>query len=194
MVSFALLTALAYLSVLASSSPRQNDFATHSTSDNHANLLEYSISDERKFRDLSYRWTHAWDQKDKATWLAITAPEVIANYTDYPAVGTLTISSPASIFDHSFDDRGLGDRRLHTQHFLGSSLFTHISKSEAKGDWQVRARHVREVNGEERQWDSSAYVEFTYSLIDGDWKISGLRPHTVVATTGRPEDVIGLFP
>ncbi|PCD31382.1 hypothetical protein AU210_011037 [Fusarium oxysporum f. sp. radicis-cucumerinum] len=178
MVPFALLTALAYLSVLASSTPRQNQFATHSTSDNHANLLEYSISDERKFRDLSYRWTHAWDQKDKATWLAITAPEVIANYTDYPAVGTLTISSPA----------------MHTQHFLGSSLFTHISKSEAKGDWQVRARHVREVNGEERQWDSSAYVEFTYSLIDGDWKISGLRPHTVVATTGRPEDVIGLFP
>ncbi|EXK38422.1 hypothetical protein FOMG_08816 [Fusarium oxysporum f. sp. melonis 26406] len=167
MVSFALLTALAYLSVLASSTPRQNQFATHLTSDNHANLLEYSISDERKFRDLSYRWTHAWDQKDKATWLAITAPEVIANYTDYPAC---------------------------TQHFLGSSLFTHISKSEAKGDWQVRARHVREVNGEERQWDSSAYVEFTYSLIDEDWKISGLRPHTVVATTGRPEDVIGLFP
>lgn len=49
--------------------------------------------------------------QDKATWLAITAPEVIANYTDYPAVGTLTISSPASIFDHSFDDRGLGDKR-----------------------------------------------------------------------------------
>ncbi|KAH7201483.1 hypothetical protein DER44DRAFT_670682 [Fusarium oxysporum] len=190
MVSFALLTALAYLSVLASSTPRQNDFATHSTSDNHANLLEYSISDERKFRDLSYRWTHAWDQKildasyASATWLAITAPEVIANYTDYPAVGTLTISSPASIFDHSFDDRGLGDKRCKLA----------ALKSEAKGDWQVRARHVREVNGEERQWDSSAYVEFTYSLIDGDWKISGLRPHTVVATTGRPEDVIGLFP
>jgi scytalone dehydratase len=83
---------------------------------------------------------------------------------------------------------------VHTQHFLGSSLFTHISKTKAKGDWQVRARHVREVNGEERQWDSSAYVEFTYELINENWKISGLRPHTVVATTGRPEEVIGLFP
>jgi hypothetical protein len=49
--------------------------------------------------------------QDRATWMAITAPEVIANYTDYPAVGTLTISSPGNIFDHSFDNTGLGDKR-----------------------------------------------------------------------------------
>jgi hypothetical protein len=60
--------------------------------------------------------------QDKATWLAITAPEVIANYTDYPAVGTLTISSPASIFDHSFDDRGLGDKRCKL-----AALLNHIT-------------------------------------------------------------------
>ncbi|CRK11175.1 hypothetical protein BN1723_009309 [Verticillium longisporum] len=147
--------------------------ATTATSDGP---LEYSLADERSFHELSYKWSIAWDRKDKSTWLAITAPQVVADYADYPAVGTVTIASPDDIFTHSFTVTGLGDKRLGTQHFLGASFFTRTNATE----------HAA-------QWDSSAFVEFLYVVVDGHWKIGGIRPHTVVATTGRPEDIIGSF-
>jgi hypothetical protein len=81
-----------------------------------------------------------------------------------------------------------------TQHLLGASTFESSSEAEVKGNWQVRARHVRTLsNGTVTQWDSSAFVEFLYHKVSGVWKIVGIRPHTVVAETGRPEDVIGQF-
>jgi len=49
-------------------------------------------------------------------------------------------------------------------------------------------------DGKTAEWDSSAYLEFRYVKVDGIWKIGGLRPHDVVAVTGRPQDVIGRFP
>ena len=83
---------------------------------------------------------------------------------------------------------------VQTQHLLGAAVFTRRSETEAKGDWQVRARHVRVFdNGETREWDSSGFVEFTYVKVEGEWKLGGVRPHTVVAATGKPEDVIGQF-
>ena len=83
---------------------------------------------------------------------------------------------------------------VQTQHLLGAAVFTQISETEARGDWQVRARHVRVFdNSETREWDSSGFVEFTYMKLEGEWKLGGVRPHTVVAATGRPEDVIGQF-
>ncbi|GAB7364404.1 hypothetical protein MBLNU230_g4947t1 [Neophaeotheca triangularis] len=155
----------------------------------------YSLADERAFRGLTYKWTIAWDRKDLATWLSITAPQVVADYSDYPAVGTFITASPGQIFNGSFTVTGLGDERLGTQHLLGASLFTRTNSTQAKGDWQVRARHVRTLaNGTEAQWDSSSSVEFLYQIVEGAWKIGGIRPHTVTATTGRPEDVIGQFP
>jgi hypothetical protein len=63
MVSLVLFTALLQLSVLASATPKHHDYTDKLTSDKCINSLEYSLSDERKFRELSYRWTHAWDQK-----------------------------------------------------------------------------------------------------------------------------------
>lgn len=84
-------------------------------------------------------------------------------------------------------------RIVETQHLLGAVLFTRTNATVAKGDWQVRARHVRDFhNGTVNVWDSSAFVEFSYEKMD-TWKIGGIRPHTVVATTGRPEKVIGSF-
>ncbi|KAF3344709.1 hypothetical protein EV126DRAFT_508279 [Verticillium dahliae] len=147
--------------------------ATTATIDGH---LEYSLADERSFRELSYKWSIAWDRKDKSTWLAITAPQVVADYADYPAVGTVTIASPDDIFTHSFTVTGLGDKRLGSQHFLGASFFTRTNATEIKGDWQVRARHVRTLSNSTQP---SGTLAFSSSFF--------------VATTGRPEDIIGSF-
>ena len=85
-------------------------------------------------------------------------------------------------------------RIVQTQHLLGDVLFTRTNATVAKGDWQVRARHVRDFhNGTVNVWDSSAFVEFSYEGMNDTWKISGIRPHTVVATTGRPEQVVDSF-
>jgi hypothetical protein len=81
-----------------------------------------------------------------------------------------------------------------TQHLLGSAVFTRIHETEGRGNWQVRARHIRQLsNGGAPEWDSSAFVEFIYLKIDGKWKLGGLRPHTVVATSGHPAAVVGQF-
>lgn len=83
---------------------------------------------------------------------------------------------------------------VQTQHLLGLGVFTRVGETEARGDWQVRARHVRVVdNGATYEWDSSSFVEFTYLKVEGEWKLGGIRPHTVVANTGKPEEVIGQF-
>ena len=54
--------------------------------------------------------------QDKETWLAITGPQIVADYTDYPAVGRLTIASPEQIFDASFTVSNLGDKRRKYSH------------------------------------------------------------------------------
>lgn len=61
--------------------------------------------------ELTSRWGIAWDRKDESTWLAITGPTVIADYTDYPAVGTLRVASPGELFQGSFSVTQLGDKR-----------------------------------------------------------------------------------
>jgi len=83
---------------------------------------------------------------------------------------------------------------VQTQHLFGAAVFALISETEARGDWQVRARHVRVFdNSETREWDSSGFVEFTYVKVEGEWKLGGVRPHTVVAETGHADEVIGRF-
>jgi hypothetical protein len=73
-------------------------------------------------------------------------------------------------------------------------MFTRVSETEIKGNWQVYARHVRKLSdGKEAEWNSSSFAEFLYVLEDGDWKLGSLRPHTVVCATGRHNDVVGQF-
>lgn len=83
---------------------------------------------------------------------------------------------------------------VQTQHLLGASFFKPVSDGEATGNWQIRARHVRTFSdGKTADWDASSFAEYRYVRINGEWKIGGWRPHTVVAATGRHEDVVGRF-
>ncbi|KAH7174040.1 uncharacterized protein B0J16DRAFT_351266 [Fusarium flagelliforme] len=157
-------------------------------------IMELNYSDERAFRELTFKWSIAWDTKDMSTFIAIATPQFVGDYSDLPAVGKVFKTSAEGFFKTSFRNEGLGDPRLQTQHLLGLGVFTRISETEARGDWQVRARHVRVLdNGETYEWDSSSFVEFTYLNVEGEWKLGGIRPHTVVANTGQPNEVIGVF-
>ncbi|KAJ5277489.1 hypothetical protein N7534_008332 [Penicillium rubens] len=156
--------------------------------------MDYTIADERKFRELAYKWAMAWDKKDKDAFISIATSRIIADYTDYPAVGVVKHCPPDDFVNFAFREDRLGDPRLQTQHFLGSVAFTRVNDTEAIGNWQVRARHVRKFpDGKTAEWDSSAYIELCYVLTGGEWKLGGLRPHTVLATTGSHQEVIGQF-
>ncbi|OAG14741.1 hypothetical protein CC77DRAFT_1025632 [Alternaria alternata] len=152
-----------------------------------------SFEDERSFRELSFRWSIAWDKKDLPTFLTITAPEIVADYSDFPAVGTVRKCPPKQFFESAFRTEGLGHPDLKTQHLLGGSMFTRTSTSEAKGIWQVRAWHVREFSdGHVGEWDNSSFLEFTYVKIEsGEWKVKGWRPHGGLAMIGNHDDVFG---
>ncbi|KZL63865.1 scytalone dehydratase, partial [Colletotrichum incanum] len=77
-----------------------------------AETLCCTWADEQAFRKLSFKWSIAWDRKDISTWLEIATPEIIADYTDYPAVGVLRQGDSEEFFKSSFSNTGLGDPRL----------------------------------------------------------------------------------
>jgi hypothetical protein len=67
-----------------------------------------------------------------------------------------------------------------------------VSETEATGNFQIRANHVRRFkDGRLTQWDASAYQEYTYVKVKDTWKLGGWRPHRVVAVIGNHEDVLG---
>ncbi|KAL6922492.1 hypothetical protein FSHL1_006452 [Fusarium sambucinum] len=154
----------------------------------------HTWEDEQAFRTISFKWATAWDTKDRDLFLSITTAEITVDYSDYPAVplDRLTLT-PDDFFAFAFKKASLGDPNLQTQHLLGLGIYTYVNDAEVKSNHQVRARHVRRLsNGKDIEWDSSCYVEHVYTKVDGLWKLKAIRPHTVIATTGAPGDVIGV--
>lgn len=81
---------------------------------------------------------------------------------------------------------------VQTHHLLGASSFSHTSATQLTGNWQTYARHVRRfADRRVKEWNSSNVTEFTYVNINGEWKLAGVRPHTVVCVTGEHGDVVG---
>ncbi|KAF2849961.1 hypothetical protein T440DRAFT_518818 [Plenodomus tracheiphilus IPT5] len=151
-----------------------------------------SSADESKFRELSYKWSVSWDTRDLGVLLEIAAPQLTGDYRDFPAVNAVIICSPTEFFNYAMSPKGIGGKGMRTQHLLGASMFTRTSPTEAKGNWQVRPWHTRTFkDGRKAEWDSSSFLEFTYVKIDGEWKIGGWRPHTVLASVGTHEDIAG---
>ena len=82
----------------------------------------------------------------------------------------------ASIADHGF----VGDPLVHTQHLLGGSKFRKTSDEEAYGDHQLRAAHQRYTGPDRKEVEAKghghALMRHFYKLVDGEWKLAGLRP------------------
>ncbi|KAJ5046967.1 hypothetical protein NUH16_011130, partial [Penicillium rubens] len=73
--------------------------------------MDYTIADERKFRELAYKWAMAWDKKDKDAFISIATSRIIADYTDYPAVGVVKHCPPDDFVNFAFREDRLGDPR-----------------------------------------------------------------------------------
>lgn len=43
--------------------------------------------------------------------LAVTAPKIVVDYRDFPAVNMVRECTPEEFFKHTFSDEGLGDKR-----------------------------------------------------------------------------------
>jgi scytalone dehydratase len=74
----------------------------------------------------------------------------------------------------------LGDPAISTQHFLGSSRFERSSDTEIIGTHQIRAAHLRYTDGERKEVRAKGHghgvVYHSYKKVDGQWKLSGVRP------------------
>lgn len=74
----------------------------------------------------------------------------------------------------------IGNPLLSTQHLIGSVKWAVVSETEILATFQLRAMHMR-FETEERQAvkaQASGHGKMThhYSLVDGEWKLSGLKP------------------
>ncbi|KAF2023010.1 hypothetical protein EK21DRAFT_81774, partial [Setomelanomma holmii] len=125
------------------------------------------------------------EAKNSPIFLSMAAPEIVADYSGFPAVGRITRTDPETWFKAAFGEGKLGNPDDHT--------FTRTSETEAKDTWQVRAIHTRTLNNcEFNQWDSSGFLEQTYLKIDGVWKFGGCRPYEELAEMVRHDHVIGV--
>lgn len=74
----------------------------------------------------------------------------------------------------------VGDPLVDTQHFIGASKFERISNEEVFGYHQLRAAHQRYTGSDKKEVEAKghghALIRHYYKLIDGKWKLAGLRP------------------
>ena len=74
----------------------------------------------------------------------------------------------------------LGNPLLVTQHLLGAAKWTVRSETEIVSVHQVRAAHQRFEDAGRKavaaKGHGHAIIEHQYSLIEGQWKLSGLCP------------------
>ena len=74
----------------------------------------------------------------------------------------------------------LGDPLVKTQHLLGQTWWEKISEEDVIGHHQLRAAHNRFTDltfqRVDRRGHGQATNELFYKKIDGEWKLSGIRP------------------
>lgn len=65
-------------------------------------------------------------------------------------------------------------------HLLGSTYHEKLSDGEINGKCQIRAAHVRYTDIETKELKAKGHrhivIRHSYKKIDGQWKLSGLRP------------------
>lgn len=75
----------------------------------------------------------------------------------------------------------LGNPRLKTQHFVGTSKWEKVSEDEIVGHHQMRVAHQRYMDTDLKTVDikghSHGSATMWYKKVDGAWKFAGLRPN-----------------
>ncbi|KPM46521.1 hypothetical protein AK830_g45 [Neonectria ditissima] len=123
--------------------------------------LDFTYSEERAFREITFQWAIAWDKKEPAVLESIAAPEIIVDLRALVPGATVETMTGKALAERTFAAYHLGDPQLKTQHMLGMVAFKRITEFEATGDWQCRTLHTRNLDdGTANEWDSCGYMEF----------------------------------
>ncbi|KAL4862724.1 Scytalone dehydratase [Aspergillus spectabilis] len=128
---------------------------------------------------VSFEWAESYDNKDWKRLHAILAPELSIDYTD--VIGKKWSKMSAEEFVQMAGSKHfLGGPDIYTQHLLGSSCYEKLSDTEINGKYQIRAAHVRYTDLETKEVKAKGHghgvIHHSYEKIDGQWKLSGLRP------------------
>ncbi|KAL8715830.1 MAG: hypothetical protein Q9220_000497 [cf. Caloplaca sp. 1 TL-2023] len=129
--------------------------------------------------EITFEWGDSYDAKDWRRLRAILAPTLMIDYTDVNGHkwDDMTAEEFVGIMSHvGF----VGDPLVHTQHHIGASKWQKVSQEEAIGYHQLRAAHQRYTAPDRRLVENKGYghamIKHSYRRIDGEWKLSGLRP------------------
>ena len=164
-------------------------------------LLETSLRfpiDFLSLSEITFEWGNSYDDKDWRRLRAILAPGLMAcasnnlldhksltldnQQIDYTEVnGHKWENMPAEDFVGIMSHVGfVGDPLVHTQHHIGASKWQKVSEEEVIGQHQLASSHQRygtaDLKTVENKGHGHAMVTLYYRKIDGEWKLSGLRP------------------
>lgn len=113
----------------------------------------------------------------------MTGPEIHVDYRLISATIPNKTYKQIDFVNEFLSPEHLGRQTLLTQHLLGQPYFKSVSEDEIIVEWQQIAGHGRWIQGShplkkqvDRTSDGKSYMEQKLIKINGDWKITGLKP------------------
>jgi len=113
------------------------------------------------------------------------APDVVADYTAVNPTWIRQKYTAEGFIDEWLGPNHLGIESVATHHLLGSPYFKSVSAEVIIVEWQQLANHAQRVAGEDfgspmckigPVSEGKSWMEHTFIKIDGQWKISVVRP------------------
>lgn len=130
-------------------------------------------------------------QKDKVRVRAALASHVTVDYSKVvPAWGSKEFQAETFV-DEWLGPSHLGIQALATQHLLGAPYFMSVSQDMIIVEWQQLASHGRRIDGEDfanpmckigESSDGRSWMQQTYTKVNGQWRISVIRPEVIYHT------------
>jgi len=170
--------------------------------------FELYLPSELTFQDFiavcqcSRTLADGYDRKDKSRLRSSLAPNVTVDYTAVvPEWGRKHYTADAFV-EEWLGPIHLGVKALATQHLLGMPYFKRVTGEEIVVEWQQMASHGRRVLGQDfthpmceigEVSDGRSWMQQTLVRVDGQWRISVIRPEVLYHTgnfreIGRPDE------
>ncbi|KAJ5676020.1 Scytalone dehydratase [Penicillium macrosclerotiorum] len=128
---------------------------------------------------LVFEWADSYDSKDWDRLRKILAPSLMIDYTIVGHKCFPDMESEEFVSMMSSPDF-LGDPLVKTQHLMGAVGYEWVSDTEIIATHQIRAAHQRyedpDLTTVAYRGHGNSTVTHWYKKINGDWKLSGVRP------------------
>ncbi|KAI0872231.1 Scytalone dehydratase [Hypoxylon argillaceum] len=146
---------------------------------------ELSFQDYLIVCQTSRTLVDGFDRKDRSRLLAALAPEVVADYSAVNPAWVLRKFTADAFVDEWLGPEHLGIDHVATHHLLGIPYFKSVSTDTIVVEWQQLASHAQRLAGEDFSSplckigsvsEGKSWMEHTFVRVDGQWKISVVRP------------------